>query len=172
MVGGNRVTSRARWGLSLAALLAGGALCALVLLFATSHAAALAAPSQSLAHEAGNIQSAQAHPAFAPTATPQPTQIDLSQPTAGASLPTTAPATTTLGSNGLTIAVTLSCLTFILGLVVGCAALMVLLRGGYGPFLRALLPGGRRSSRRSRPITYGPGRSPAPRRPASTTRRR
>jgi len=166
--GGNRVVSRVRWAVLTAAVATCGALFLLVLL-STMPRATLAAPSQSLQHGARQLQSAESHPALTPTAVPQPTKIDLSQPTAGPSVAATPPASSSLGSNGLTIAVALSCLTFILGLTVGGSALIILLRGGYGPFLRTLLPGGR-TSRRAR--QYGPNRSPSPRRPAPTARRR
>jgi hypothetical protein len=83
-------------------------------------------------------------PRAAATATVQPTSPAFSQPTVGASTPVAPSTNTALGSNGLTIATILSCVTGILGLVIGLVALVALLRGGYGPFLRTLLPGARR----------------------------
>jgi hypothetical protein len=81
---------------------------------------------------------------IAATATTQPTSPAFSQPTVGASTPVAPSTNTALGSNGLTVATILSCVTGILGLVIGLVALTALLRGGYGPFLRTLLPGARR----------------------------
>ena len=123
------------------------ALCLGLLLLLAAPAVTRAAPSQSLAQSARQVQS---QLALSPTAASEPTQIDLSQPTVGASsAPAAVPVTTSLGSNGLTIAVILSCLTGVFGLILGSVALSALLRGGYGPFLRALLPGGRRGGRGS-----------------------
>ena len=47
------------------------------------------------------------------------------------------------GSNGLLLAASMSCVVAILGLIIAVVALYVLLHGGYGPFLRALLLGKR-----------------------------
>ena len=93
---------------------------------------------------------------------PQPTRVVLAQPTAGASgdagLQGLSPAA--FGSNGLLVATTLSCVIGILGLVIAFIALSVLLRNGYGPFLRALLLGkraGRRSASAVSPAGVGSG---------------
>jgi hypothetical protein len=66
------------------------------------------------------------------------------QPTASVSTPAAPATNSSLGSNGLTIATILGCVTGLLGLAIGLVALIALLRGGYGPFLRTLLPGARR----------------------------
>lgn len=93
---------------------------------------------------------------------PQPTRVVLAQPTAGAGgdagLQGLSPAA--FGSNGLLVATTLSCVIGILGLVIAFIALSVLLRNGYGPFLRALLLGkraGRRSASAVSPAGVGSG---------------
>lgn len=171
-----RIASRARQAAFTALGLGFATLCLGLLLLLVAPRATLAAPSQSLAQSARQVQLHPAHLALTPSAPAQPTQIDLSQPTVGASsTPVAAPASTSLGSNGLTIAVILSCLTGIFGLILGSVALSALLRRGYGPFLRTLLPGGRRASRGSsrtqRRGSNGYDRSPAPRRPAPTRRR-
>lgn len=83
-------------------------------------------------------------------ATAQPTHSALTQPTVGASTPIAPATNSSLGSNGLAIATILSCVTGVLGLVIGSVALSALLRGGYGPFLRTLLPGAKRRMARDR----------------------
>lgn len=72
---------------------------------------------------------------------PQPTKVNFAQPTIGLSA-TSAQANSTGGvtSSGLLIAALMSCGVMILGVVIAGIALSMLLRGGYGPFLRALLP--------------------------------
>lgn len=83
-------------------------------------------------------------------ASAQPTNGAYSQPTVGVSTPV-APATNpALGSSGLAIATILGCITGVLGLLIGSIALTALLRGGYGPFLRTLLPGAKRRAVRAR----------------------
>lgn len=81
---------------------------------------------------------------------PQPTRVVLAQPTAGAggdnAIQGLSPAA--FGSNGLLVATTLSCVISILGIVIAVIALSVLIRTGYGPFLRALLLG-KRAGRQS-----------------------
>jgi hypothetical protein len=76
---------------------------------------------------------------------PQPTRVVLAQPTAGAGggggIAGLSPAA--FGSNGLLVATTLSCVIAILGIVIAVIALNVLIRTGYGPFLRALVLGKR-----------------------------
>lgn len=86
-------------------------------------------------------------------ATPQPTHSALSQPTVGVSTPIVPATNSSLGSNGLAIATILGCVTGVLGLVIGSVALRALLRGGYGPFLRTLLPGAKRRMARDRRTT-------------------
>jgi hypothetical protein len=72
---------------------------------------------------------------------PQPTKVNFAQPTVGLSA-NSAQANSTGGvtSSGLLIAALMSCGVMILGVVIAGIALSMLLRGGYGPFLRALLP--------------------------------
>jgi hypothetical protein len=57
------------------------------------------------------------------------------------------------GSNGLLFATTLSCVVALLGLVVAIVALRILVRDGYGPFLRALLRGKRAGRKRGARVT-------------------
>jgi hypothetical protein len=82
---------------------------------------------------------------FNPNTGPQPTKVVFAQPTVGAGADGAGgvldPAA--FGSNGLLLAASLSCVVAILGLVIAVVALYVLLHGGYGPFLRALLLGKR-----------------------------
>ena len=75
----------------------------------------------------------------------QPTKVVFSQPTGGSSDdgPLQGLTPGAFGSNGLLIAMTMSCLVGVLGLVVAAVAITVLVRGGYGPFLKALLRGKR-----------------------------
>lgn len=79
---------------------------------------------------------------------PQPTKVVLSQPTIGASDggPLGGINATSNGANGVLIASLFGCVTMILGILVAAVALSVLVRGGYGPFLRALALGKRASS--------------------------
>jgi hypothetical protein len=92
------------------------------------------------------------HAAFQPplAATAQPTHGTLSQPTVGVSTPIVPATNSSLGSNGLAIATILGCVSGVLGLVIGSVALRALVRGGYGPFLRTLLPGAKRRMARDR----------------------
>lgn len=78
------------------------------------------------------------------TAGPQPTKLVLSQPTVGAGGGGFGGGVANLGDSSLFIAVVLGCVTSVLGIVIGGVALLALIRNGYGPFLRALLPGQRR----------------------------
>jgi hypothetical protein len=82
---------------------------------------------------------------FNPNTGPQPTKVVFAQPTVGAGADGAGgvldPAA--FGSNGLLLAASMSCVVAILGLVIAVVALYVLLHGGYGPFLRALLLGKR-----------------------------
>src|SRR5579859_5830111 len=57
------------------------------------------------------------------------------------------------GSNGLLLASTLSCVVAILGVIIAAIALLVLVRGGYGPFLKALL-GGKRAGRKRAALAH------------------
>ncbi|HZC05965.1 MAG TPA: hypothetical protein VE338_10015 [Ktedonobacterales bacterium] len=52
---------------------------------------------------------------------------------------------------GATIATTLTCVTTIIGLLIAVVTLTNLLRGGYGPFLRALIFGGKRKGKNGEP---------------------
>jgi hypothetical protein len=80
---------------------------------------------------------------------PQPTKVVLSQPTVGASnggaLQGLNPASN--GANGVWIASLLGCVTAVLGILVAATALSVLVRGGYGPYLRIMLLGARAGKR-------------------------
>jgi hypothetical protein len=80
---------------------------------------------------------------------PQPTKVVLSQPTIGASDsgPLGGLGAATNGANGVWIASLFGCITAILGILVAAIALSVLVRGGYGPFLRALALGSRAKQR-------------------------
>ncbi len=82
---------------------------------------------------------------FNPNTGPQPTKVVFAQPTVGAGASGAGgvldPAA--FGSNGLLLAASMSCVVAILGLVIAVVALYVLLHGGYGLFLRALLLGKR-----------------------------
>ena len=75
----------------------------------------------------------------------QPTKVVLAQPTyaGGDSGPLQGISPAAFGSNGLLFATTMSCVVALLGLIVVAVAMRVLLRGGYGPFMRALLLGKR-----------------------------
>src|SRR5258708_2330405 len=80
----------------------------------------------------------------------QPTKVVLSQPTFGSggdgSQQGFSPAA--FGSNGLLFATTMSCVVALLGLIVAVVSIRILVRGGYGPFLRALLRGKRAGRKR------------------------
>jgi hypothetical protein len=82
---------------------------------------------------------------FNPNTGPQPTKVVFAQPTVGAGADGAGgvldPAA--FGSNGLLLAASMSCVVAILGLIIAVVALYVLLHGGYGPFLRALVLGKR-----------------------------
>lgn len=105
-----------------ALLLALGAIISMSLLLASGAASALAAP------------------AIVADSTPADTPTPFAVPTisAGAAASVTAAAPTT---TGITIAAGLTCITTIIGLVIAIITLRSLLRGGYGPFLRALVFG-------------------------------
>jgi hypothetical protein len=76
---------------------------------------------------------------------PQPTRVNFSQPTVGASARFDSPGITGApgGPNGLVIATITGCVTGLLALVTTVIAFTVLRRGGYAPFLRLLLLGNR-----------------------------
>lgn len=77
---------------------------------------------------------------------PLPTRVALSQPTAiGGPASTQGGSSSGFGSNGLLIATLLGCVIAVLGISIGAFALNALVRSGYGPFLRALLQGERRT---------------------------
>ncbi len=86
------------------------------------------------------------------TAAPDVTRVVFSQPTVAAGNDGAVPALAgaTFGSNGLLLATTMSCVVGLLGLTVAGIALVVLMRRGYGPFLRALLRGKRAETTRSK----------------------
>jgi hypothetical protein len=117
-------------------------LCAIVLLLA------LIPLTWSLIHSALPVDAAAAvaaddTPTAAATITPVGTPTPLAVPTISAgSTAITAPAAPTL--TGVTVATALTCVTTIIGLVIAIVTLNILLRGGYGPFLRALIFGGKR----------------------------
>jgi hypothetical protein len=95
---------------------------------------------------------------------PQSTKVVLSQPTVnnGSSNPLQGLSPSNFGTNGLLVATTLGCIVGLLGIAIGGIALYVLVQSGYGPFLRALALGNRRSktnrSRRRRKLPVS-GRS-------------
>lgn len=76
---------------------------------------------------------------------PPVTRVVFSQPTIGANSdsPLQGLTPSAFGSNGLLLAGTLSCVVALLGMIIAAIALLVLIRGGYGPFLKALLRGKR-----------------------------
>jgi hypothetical protein len=79
------------------------------------------------------------------TAGPQPTRVNFSQPTVGASTRFDSPGITGApgGPNGLVIATITGCITGLIALIMTVIAFTVLRRGGYAPFLRLLLLGNR-----------------------------
>ncbi len=83
------------------------------------------------------------------TTGPQPTRVVFTQPTVGSDGggPLQGLSSSAFASNGLLIATTLSCVAAVLGIIIAAVALSVLIRGGYGPFLKSLWRG-RRGSRR------------------------
>lgn len=110
--------------LGCAALLLTVAAISLAALLASGGASALAA--------AGVAADATGTPAGSPTPAAVPT---ISAGSAGSIAPA-APALT-----GATIAVGLTCVTTVIGLIIAVVTLSALLRGGYGPFLRAMVFG-------------------------------
>lgn len=83
---------------------------------------------------------------------PQPTKVVSQLPSAGGSGdgPLGGLSAGAFGSNGLLLATTSSCIVALLGLLIAAIALSVLLRGGYGPFLKALLRGKRAGQARGK----------------------
>jgi len=83
---------------------------------------------------------------------PNVTRVVYSQATVGASDngPLQGLTPSALGDNGLLLASTLGCVVGLLGIIIGAIALMVLVRGGYGPFLKALLRGKRAGRKRGK----------------------
>src|SRR5579872_5882427 len=81
---------------------------------------------------------------------PNVTRVVFSQPTVGASDngPLQGLTPSAFGSNGLLLASTLGCVVAVLGIIIAAIALLVLVRGGYGPFLKALLRGKRADRKR------------------------
>jgi hypothetical protein len=74
----------------------------------------------------------------------QPTKVVLAQPTVSSdNSPLASLSPGAISSNGLLIATSLSCVVAILGLIVAAVAMYVLVNGGYGPFLKALVLGKR-----------------------------
>lgn len=88
---------------------------------------------------------------------PQPTRVVVAIATAGAGGPggLQALSPAAFGSNGLLVAMTLSCVIAILGLVIAVIAMNVLIRTGYGPFLRVLLLGNRAEGRAFSDVSQG-----------------
>lgn len=80
-----------------------------------------------------------------PSSSAEPTKVVFTQPTSGShdSGPLQGLSPGAFTSNGLLLATTMSCLVTVLGVVVAAVAMSSLLRGGYGPFLRALAFGRR-----------------------------
>ena len=75
---------------------------------------------------------------------PDATKVALAQPTIGIDNSGGGGITpSSLGSQGMLIATGLSCITALLGIIIAVVALLTLLQGGYGPFLRALALGKR-----------------------------
>jgi hypothetical protein len=76
---------------------------------------------------------------------PQPTRVNFSQPTVGASARFDSPGITGApgGPNGLVIATITGCITGLIAIITTVIAFTVLRRGGYAPFLRLLLLGNR-----------------------------
>src|SRR5579859_1776258 len=86
---------------------------------------------------------------------PNVTRVVYSQATVGANdnSPLQGITPSAFGSNGLLLASTLSCVVAILGVIIAAIALLVLVRGGYGPFLKALL-GGKRAGRKRAALAH------------------
>ncbi len=116
---------------------------------ATLPLAALASLSWLLA---GHVAAAFAAPVVTADGTPATATTPIAVPTIAAGSATSiAPAAPTL--TGVTIATGLTCVTAIVGLLIAIITLRILLRGGYGPFLRALLFGTKRARGAQRDAT-------------------
>jgi hypothetical protein len=91
---------------------------------------------------------------------PQPTRVNFSQPTVGASARFDSPGITGApgGPNGLVIATITGCITGLIALITTVIAFTVLRRGGYAPFLRLLLLGNRLGMRGQSPARAAQGR--------------
>jgi hypothetical protein len=91
---------------------------------------------------------------------PQPTRVNFSQPTVGASTRFDSPGITGAsgGPNGLVIATITGCITGLIALITTVIAFTVLRRGGYAPFLRLLLLGNRLGMRGQPRTRAAPGR--------------
>jgi hypothetical protein len=74
-----------------------------------------------------------------PTGSPTPAAVPTISAGSAGSIAPAAPALT-----GATIATALTCVTTLIGLVIAIITLSILLRGGYGPFLRAMIFGAKR----------------------------
>lgn len=90
---------------------------------------------------------------------PQPTRVNFSQPTVGASARFDSPGITGApgGPNGLVIATITGCITGLIALITTVIAFTVLRRGGYAPFLRLLLLGNRLGTRSQSRLRAGQG---------------
>ena len=88
---------------------------------------------------------------------PQPTKVVSQLPSAdgGGGGPLGGLSAGAVGSNGLLLATTSSCIVGLLGLLIAAIALVVLLRGGYGPFLKALLRGKRTGEKNGKRAAKG-----------------
>ncbi|HEX9035930.1 MAG TPA: hypothetical protein VF808_02975 [Ktedonobacterales bacterium] len=80
---------------------------------------------------------ARAAPLDSPTPTLDPLIVPTTVPSSGSGLTTTALSTS---SAGIALALGMSCLTTIAGLIIAILTLRALIRTGYGPFLRVILP--------------------------------
>ncbi len=107
---------------------------------------------------------AHAMPALSGAATP--TLDPLIVPTSAASSGSVITNTTISTSSGnIELALTLSCITTIAGLIIAAFTLTALIRTGYGPFLRALLPRRLRRNARDPEQTPTLRYQPSPNRP-------
>lgn len=100
---------------------------------------------------------------------PQPTRVNFSQPTVGASARFESPGITGApgGPNGLVIATITGCITGLIALITTVIAFTVLRRGGYAPFLRLLLLGNRAGMRGRSRTSATRGRGNARRAPGA-----
>lgn len=125
--------------------------------------------SSSASSSAGGYSSSNANINSAPSG-PQPTKVVFAEPTFAASTDPSGGLTDVAGgANSLLFASALGCGVGVLGLVIAAIALTVLLRGGYGPFLRQLVLGkraernkGKRSKRAKKVAKRGSRQSRTP----------